>query len=71
MQNIWYNTKNTLLYLGLAILACISFRFEFTLSKKFKVNLFLERGIIMTMIFMLTKMVAMGVPGVCLAKSII
>ena len=45
--------------------------FEFTLSKKIKVNLFLEGGMMMTMIFMLIKMVAMGVPGVCLAKSVI
>lgn len=68
---VYYNIENLLIYIGLAILSCISFEFEFTLSKKFKVNLFLEGGMMMTMIFMLIKMVAVGVPGVCLAKSII
>lgn len=58
------------LIVGLAILLYASFEFEFNLSEKVKARICVEGRMIMIMMITCTKMVVVGVSGVCPAKSI-
>ena len=58
------------LIVGLAILSCASFEFEFSLSEKIKFNFYMEGRMIIMMIMACIEMVAVGVCGVCPARSI-
>ncbi len=58
------------LIVGLAIFSCTSFEYEFNLSEKVKAKICMEGRMIMTMMIACIEMVAVGVCGVCPAKSI-
>ena len=58
------------LIVGLAIFSCASFEFEFDLSEKVKAKICMEGRMIMIMMIACIEMVAVGVCGVCPAKSI-
>ena len=58
------------LIVDLAIFSCASFKFEFNLSEKVKAKICMEGRMIMTMMIACIEMVAVGVCGVCPAKSI-
>jgi hypothetical protein len=65
-----YNVFKEPLIVGLAIFSCASFEFEFNLSKKVNAKICMEGRMIMIMMIACIEMVAVGVCGVCPAKSI-
>lgn len=56
--------------MSLAIFSCASLEFELNLSGKVKAKICMEGRMIMIMMIACVEMVAVGVCGVCPAKSI-
>lgn len=56
------------LIVGLAVLLCASYEFEFKLSERIKTKISMEGRMLMVMLLASIKMVAVGVSGVGLAR---